>query len=83
MATQIVNTEEHTGNMCVTDFQMQVYYQGIKALLRGMVINRNFTSTNCRAFVTYCTGIEYKAGKKGLKAALMDLELLLLKEKTA
>ena len=78
MATQIVNTEEHTGNMCVTDFQMQVYYQGIKALLNDMIISRGFTSTNCRNFVTYQTGIKYRAGKQGLQTALNDLNTLLV-----
>tara|TARA_R110001592_G_scaffold60894_1_gene185586 strand:- start:354 stop:590 length:237 start_codon:yes stop_codon:yes gene_type:complete len=78
MTTQIVNTEAG-----INDFQMKAYYLGIKALLDDMIISRGFTSTNCRSFVTNITGIKYKAGKKGLEAALMDLELLLTREKTA
>ena len=57
------------------NFQMSVYAQAIKALLKGMQLNRGYTSTNCRSFVTSLTGNRYPAGKKGLELALMDLEM--------
>jgi len=73
MTTQMINTEEG-----INAFQMRVYQQGIKALLNDMVISRGYTSTNCRAYVTYQTGIKYRAGKQGLQTALNDLNTLLL-----
>ena len=57
-------------------FQMNVYKQAIKALLDDMILNRGYTSTNCRAFVSRLTGSKYPAGKKGLQIALADLEEL-------
>ena len=58
-------------------YRLAVVKQGIKALLRGMMINRGYTSTACRNFVTERTGVKYPAGKKGLEKALADIEQLL------
>jgi hypothetical protein len=58
-------------------YRLAVVKQGIKALLRGMQINRGYTSTACRNFVTERTGVKYPAGKKGLEKALADIEQLL------
>jgi len=57
----------------VDKMQKAVYIQAIKALLLDMKINRNFTSTNCRSYVSALTGKKYPAGKKGLQSALDDL----------
>ena len=58
-------------------YRLAVVKQGIKALLRGMMINRGYTSTACRNFVTERTGVKYPAGQKGLEKALADIEQLL------
>ena len=55
-------------------YQMSVVRQGLKALLMGMKINTSYTSGNCRLFVSNLTGVKYPSGKKGLNAALLDLE---------
>jgi|TARA_R110000803_G_scaffold52839_3_gene108642 hypothetical protein len=61
-------------------FQMRVFKQGLKALLRDMPINREYNSTNCRKYVSSLTGEKYPAGKKGIQAALTDLENLILQQ---
>ena len=61
-------------------FQMRVFKQGLKALLRDMPINREYNSTNCRKYVSSLTGKKYPAGKKGIQAALTDLENLILQQ---
>jgi hypothetical protein len=61
-------------------FQMRVFKQGLKALLRDMQINRGYNSTNCRKYVASLTGEKYPAGKKGIQAALTDLENLILQQ---
>lgn len=58
-------------------YRLAVFKQGIKALLIGMQINRGYTSTACRNFVTERTGVKYPAGKKGLQLALDDLQDLI------
>jgi hypothetical protein len=58
-------------------YRMAVFKQGIKALLIGMQINRGYTSTVCRNYVSGLTGKKYSAGKKGLQLALDDLEFLI------
>ena len=67
--TVVIDNPDH-----IAAFQIDVYKQAIKALLRGMMINRNFTSTNCRSFVSRLTRSRYPAGKKGLQIALADLD---------
>ena len=61
-------------------FQMRVFKQGLKALLRDMPINREYNSTNCRKYVSSLTGEKCPAGKKGIQAALTDLENLILQQ---
>ena len=61
----------------IARFQVAVYKQGLKALLRAMQVSRGFTSTNCRNFVTNLTGTKYPTGKKGLQLALDDIEAYL------
>mgnify|MGYP003675338860 FL=1 len=58
-------------------FQMVVFKQALKALLRDMQVNRGYNSTNCRKYVSSLTGEKYPAGKKGIQAALTDLENLI------
>jgi len=55
-------------------YRLAVFKQAIKALLIGMQINRGYTSTVCRNYVSGLTGKKYAAGKKGLTSALMDLD---------
>lgn len=55
-------------------YRLAVFKQAIKALLIGMQINRGYTSTVCRNYVSGLTGKKYTAGKKGLTSALMDLD---------
>ena len=58
-------------------YRLLVVKQGLKALLLGGKINTAYTSTACRNVVTSLTGKRYKAGKKGLTNALMDLEQII------
>jgi hypothetical protein len=58
-------------------YQMVVFKQALKALLRDMQINRGYNSTNCRKYVSSLTGEKYPAGKKGIQEALTDLENLI------
>jgi len=64
-------------NINVDAYRLAVFKQGIKALMLGMQINRGYTSTVCRNFVTERTGVKYPAGKKGLQLALDDIEGLI------
>lgn len=66
-----------TNQINVSSYQLAVIKQGIKALLRGMKLNRAYTSTNCRAFVSNITGKHYPAGKNGLNMALADVQNLI------
>ena len=51
---------------------------GIKFYLdHGMQVNRAYTPTNMRAFVTRITGTTYARSKKGLTRAYNDLKALL------
>ena len=61
----------------IEGYRMAVFKQGIKALLIGMQINRGYTSTVCRNYVSGLTGKKYPAGKKGLQLALDDLQELI------
>ena len=65
-----INTE-----VSVSNYQLAVVKQGIKALLKGFKLNRAYNSTNCREFVASITGKHYPAGKNGLEKALIDLQL--------
>ena len=65
----------------IQGFRMAVFKQGIKALMLGMQINRGYTSTVCRNYVSGLTGKKYPAGKKGLQLALDDIDTLLSKVK--
>ena len=65
-----INTE-----VSVSNYQLAVVKQGIKALLKGFKINRAYNSTNCREFVASITGKYYPAGKNGLEKALNDLQI--------
>ena len=61
----------------IEGYRMAVFKQGIKALLIGMQINRGYTSTVCRNYVSGLTGKKYSAGKKGLQLALDNLQELI------
>ena len=61
----------------ISAYQLAVVKQGIKALLIGMKLNRAYTSSNCRAFVSNITGVKYPAGKNGLNMALKDIEAII------
>ena len=60
----------------IEGYRMAVFKQAIKALLIGMQINRGYTSTVCRNYVSGLSKRKYSAGKKGLQLALDDLEFL-------
>ena len=64
-------------NINVDAYRLAVFKQGIKALMLGMQINRGYTSTVCRNYVSGLTGKKYPAGKKGLQLALDDIEGLI------
>jgi hypothetical protein len=61
----------------IKGYQLAVVKQGLKALMIGMKLNRAYTSSRCRNFVTNLTGIKYPKGKKGLQLALTDIDELL------
>ena len=65
----------------IEGFRMAVFKQAIKALLIGMQINRGYTSTVCRNYVSGLTGNKYPAGKKGLQLALDDIDQIIEGEK--
>ena len=71
------NIDTHIQGAPVEAYRLAVFKQGIKALMLGMQINRGYTSTVCRNFVTERTGVKYPAGKKGLQLALDDLQDLI------
>ena len=72
---QVLDTPEQ-----IQGYQLAVVRQGLKALLIGMKLNRAYTSTRCRSFISNLTGIKYPTGKKGLQLALTDADKLLSRE---
>lgn len=76
MTITVITAPEYTNK-----FQMAVYKQAIKALLRGMQINTGYTTFVCTNYVTKQTGTLYPSSKKGLQWALDDIEKL-IKEKS-
>jgi hypothetical protein len=58
-------------------FQALAVRSGLKALQKGIKLNRAYTSTNCRATATKFTGKSYPAGKNGIQQAIDDLTTLI------